>query len=334
MSLLEKYQRKYLPAIEEEMRQLLIGLFKEYESQLEEIFTYHLGLSHDDNAGKRVRSLLLLLCTEGAGGDWKKAIPAAVAIELIHNFSLIHDDIEDRGEMRRGRMTVWKKWGLAIGLNAGDAMFAAAFKELRNLEKFYEPEIVLESVNLLSKTCLELTNGQHLDIEFEKRELVSEEEYFRMIKGKTAALLACSCRMGGLLAGKNWRQQAHYSNFGQYLGLAFQVYDDWLGIWGEPLITGKSNFSDLIEHKKSLPVILGFQYFPGFYKKWNEGIGNEQDAARFAEEMIRLGIEKKVLDKVKELNKQSINNLYKMDCSSDIRGILVKLANNLIVRDS
>jgi len=167
---------------------LLIGLFKEYESQLEEIFTYHLGLRHDDNAGKRVRSLLLLLCTEGAGGDWKKAIPAAVAIELIHNFSLIHDDIEDRGEMRRGRMTVWKKWGLAIGLNAGDAMFAAAFKELRDLEKFYEPEIVLESVNLLSKTCLELTKGQHLDIEFEKRELVSEEEYFRMINGKTAAL--------------------------------------------------------------------------------------------------------------------------------------------------
>jgi len=313
---------------------LLIGSFKEYESQLEEIFTYHLGLRHDDKAGKRVRSRLLLLCTEGAGGDWKKAIPAAVAIELIHNFSLIHDDIEDRGEMRRGRMTVWKKWGLAIGLNAGDAMFAAAFKELRNLEKFYEPEIVLESVNLLSKTCLELTKGQHLDIEFEKRELVSEEEYFRMINGKTAALLACSCRMGGLLAGKNWRHQAHYSNFGQYLGLAFQVYDDWLGIWGEPLITGKSNFSDLIEHKKSLPVILGFQYFPGFHKKWNEGIGNEQDAARFAEEMIRLGIEKKVLDKVKELNKQSINNLYKMDCSSDIRGILVKLANNLIVRDS
>ncbi|MDP2989597.1 MAG: polyprenyl synthetase family protein, partial [Kiritimatiellota bacterium] len=168
--------------------------------------------------------MLTLLCAEGSGGDWKFALPAAAAIELIHNFSLIHDDIEDNGLTRRSKETVWVRWGLPKGLNAGDAMFASAFKMINELRKAVGSETAIEAVELLSSTCLKLTAGQHLDLDFENRENVAIHEYYEMISGKTAALLACCTQMGALVGGMEKESQLQYSKFGNELGMAFQMY--------------------------------------------------------------------------------------------------------------
>lgn len=329
----EKLQKKYLSVIEKRLQQISTDHLSTRGSQLEKIFLYHLGLNEEAKIGKRIRPLLLLLCNEGAGGDWHQAVPAGAAIELIHNFSLIHDDIEDKGKVRRGQLAVWKKWGLAIGVNAGDAMFASAFSELANLEQFYPPEIVLESNHLLSKTCLKLTIGQQLDLEYESLEKISENDYFRMITGKTAALLSCSCRMGALLAGKSEKQQNLFSKFGKNLGLAFQVYDDWLGVWGEPVKTGKSNFSDLLERKKTLPIIWGIEKSTHLLELWEKGINTNQNASRFSIEMIKNGIDKMVIQEAERLSQESLGYLEKMECNEEIRKILQQLVSDLIVRD-
>jgi len=332
MENIKEYQKKYLPELEKRLRVISTYQFNR-NSQMGNIFLYHLGLSDESKIGKRIRPLLLFLCNEGAGGRWRQAISAGAAVELIHNFSLIHDDIEDKGEIRRGQKAVWKKWGLAIGVNAGDAMFAAAFNELSNLDQFFPPEIILESNNLLSKTCLELTIGQQLDLEFESREKISEFDYFNMITGKTAALLSGSCRMGALLAGKSKSQQDLFSEFGKNLGLAFQVFDDWLGIWGDPKKTGKSNFNDLIERKKSLPIIWGIQKSRNLLQLWEKGFKTNQDASGFSRTMIQIGIDKIVLQEAKKFSQESLNYLEKMECSGEIRKILRQVVHDLIVRE-
>ena len=219
-----------------------------------------MGLDDDpEKQGKRVRPLLTFLCAEGSGGNWESAIPAAISIELIHNFSLIHDDIEDNGLSRRSKETVWAKWGLAKGINSGDAMFTSAFIALKKMKDTLPSESLIDAFRLLSETCLELTIGQQLDIDFETRENITIANYYRMISGKTAALLSCCTQMGALISGLGSEEQLRYSKFGKELGMAFQIYDDWLGIWGDPLVTGKSASSDLVEGKKSLPVLIGWK---------------------------------------------------------------------------
>jgi len=248
VSLLKQCQEKYFQKFSIDFGKTINDLFPIEISDLKEIFWYHLGIGDDpEKHGKRVRPLLTLLCTEGSGGNWESAIPAAIAIELIHNFSLIHDDIEDNGLTRRAKETVWKKWGLAKGINSGDAMFASAFIALDKMNGTIPSEILVEAYKLLSKTCLELTTGQQMDIDFETRENITIADYYRMISGKTAALLSCCTQMGALISGLGLEDQMCYSKFGNEIGIAFQIYDDWLGIWVDPIVTGKSASSDLVE---------------------------------------------------------------------------------------
>lgn len=217
---------------------------------------------YNHTTGKRIRPILLLLCAEAAGGDWHTALAAAAAAELLHNFSLIHDDIQDDSPTRHGRPTVWKVWGRANAINAGDALYTLAYCALENLSKRVPAERVIHVWQIFNATTLELTRGQHLDMQFEHQTTVTVDDYISMIRGKSAALVAACAQIGALIASGDNELAARYAGFGLNLGIAFQIRDDILGIWGDPTVTGKSAATDIISRKKSLPVLYGLSQSP------------------------------------------------------------------------
>jgi geranylgeranyl diphosphate synthase type I len=260
MNLNEAYAA-YLPAVESEMRALLTAgnpaVARHYA-----MLQYHMGWLDTQltpaaaPSGKRVRPMLCLLACAGAGGDPRQALPAAAGLELLHNFSLIHDDIEDNSLTRRHRPTVWALFGLPLACNAGDAMFSLAHLAFFRLpERGIPAERALRALRVFDETCLLLTEGQYLDMSFENRVDVTVDEYFAMIAGKTGALLGAAPEIGALVAGASAESVAAYRRFGRALGRAFQLQDDVLGIWGNEALTGKSAASDILSKKKSLPVV-------------------------------------------------------------------------------
>jgi geranylgeranyl diphosphate synthase type I len=208
-----------------------------------------------------VRPALCLACCEAVGGDAAQAIPAAVAIELLHNFTLIHDDIEDASETRHGRPTLWRTFGVPLAINAGDGMFALAHRTLLRLAGTGVPaERVLDAARVLDDACIALCEGQHRDLGFETRADVTAAAYEEMIAGKTAALLSASAAIGGIAGGADARTVAGLAEAGRLLGLAFQVQDDVLGVWGEAAATGKPVADDIRARKKSYPVVWAFEH--------------------------------------------------------------------------
>ncbi len=272
---LEGNTQAYLDAIEAELKQAVTRANDFGNSRLYEMLAYHMGWESNPGdplaRGKRIRPLLVLLCCAAAGGEWQRALPAASAVELVHNFSLIHDDIEDQSPFRRGRLTLWKKWGIPQAINSGDAMFALAHLEAIRLSRTVSAEIAMKAVELLQYTCLHLTHGQFLDLSYETRNDLSIPDYWHMVEGKTAALIAASTELGALSAFCGDQICLLYRNFGRSLGLAFQAQDDWLGIWGNSSLTGKSSQSDLVTGKITLPVIFGLSQAGDFARRWKAG---------------------------------------------------------------
>ena len=251
----------YLNAVEEELRTTLESPH-ELLAPFYGMMHYHLGWVDEHFApsdlarGKRLRPLFCLLTCEAAGGDVTQALPAAVAVELVHNFSLVHDDIEDNSPARRHRTTVWKLWGIPHGINVGDALFVQAYLTLSRLvEKGVPQTRALAAQRALVEACLMLCEGQYLDMTFETRLDVSLDEYLWMIRNKTATLLACSCQLGAMVATDDSQLITHYRRFAENLGMAFQIQDDILGIWGQEEVTGKSVVSDIWQRKKTLPFV-------------------------------------------------------------------------------
>nr|WP_311931668.1 family 2 encapsulin nanocompartment cargo protein polyprenyl transferase [Microbispora sp. H11081] len=201
------------------------------------------------NWGKALRPAFTLLAAEGAGGDPEAAVPAAVAVELVHDFSLVHDDVMDGDTVRRHRPTVWNAFGRAEAILAGDSLLALAFAVLAGDGR------AAESARTLARGVQSLLEGQSADLGFERRADVSVGECVRMAEGKTGALFGCACALGGLHGGATGEQVATLRVFGERVGLAFQFVDDLLGIWGDPAVTGKPVHSDLRNRKKSLPVV-------------------------------------------------------------------------------
>jgi geranylgeranyl diphosphate synthase, type I len=262
--LLNTLSQQMIPAVEQEMREVL-------QAQEGPADTFH-GMMHypmgwvDEqfrpaaHGGKRIRPLLCLLACHAAGGDWRQAVPPAAAIELLHNFTLVHDDIQDASPLRHNRPTVWQIWGANQAINTGDAMFALAHIAMsRLLERGVPAETVVCALRRLDETCIELTKGQHADMDFENRPSVTVDDYVAMINGKTAALLALCTELGAMVAGRDSSAVAHFAAFGREMGLAFQVRDDILGIWGEESAIGKSAATDIETRKKSLPVLYGLE---------------------------------------------------------------------------
>ena len=264
MSLKSAFER-YLPLVEAELHKTL-DLSPPHLTSFYGMMRYHLGWIDQGfapttgGAGKRLRPILCLLTCQATGGDHEQALPAAAAIELVHNFSLVHDDIEDQSDLRRGRPTVWKVWGMPQAINAGDGLFVLAHLTMQRLAtKGVLPRRVLTALEILDQACLALTEGQYLDLSFETRLDVDVEQYLSMIRGKTAALFSAAAQLGALVAGSNPASIARYRRFGQNLGLAFQIVDDVLGIWGDPQVTGKPSADDIRQRKKTLPIVRALE---------------------------------------------------------------------------
>lgn len=197
--------------------------------------------------GKRIRPTLTLMTAEIFGTDYKKALPAALAIEVFHNFSLIHDDIMDDAPLRRGNETVHEKWDLNTGILSGDAMLILAYQYFEQ----YEPTVFRDLAKLFSKTAIQVCEGQQWDVDFENRDAVTIPEYLKMIEYKTAVLVAAAMKMGAIIATTSTENCDLIYDFGLNLGLAFQLQDDYLDAFGDPATFGKQVGGDIIENKKT-----------------------------------------------------------------------------------
>jgi len=209
------------------------------------------GTPRDGDAGKAIRPTLAVLCAEAVGGSIVDALPAAVAVEMVHNFSLLHDDVMDRDVSRRHRPTAWTVFGVSSAILAGDALLTLAFDVLAGSGHARSQD----AMRMISAAVQDLVEGQCEDVSFEERSDVDLSECLSMAGEKTGALLACSAGIGALYGGGTAEQVEHMRVFGEHLGLAFQLVDDLLGIWGDPRVTGKPVHSDLVSRKKSLPVV-------------------------------------------------------------------------------
>jgi geranylgeranyl diphosphate synthase type I len=208
--------------------------------------------------GKRLRPLILVAAAETEGAQGEDAFPAAAAVELLHNFSLVHDDIEDRDELRHGRPTLWVRHGIPAAISAGDAMCALCYVMLLDEPAHFDAQRIVAMTTCLHRTHYALCIGQGADIGFETSASVTFAEYLQMIEGKTAALFAAACELGALAAGTPAERAAAYGRMGRAYGLAFQVRDDVLGTWGTPAETGKPAGADIRRRKWSFPVAWAF----------------------------------------------------------------------------
>ena len=280
---------RFRPMVDEAIGRLLSG---RPDLLLYQMVRYHLGLEGSratDQGGKRVRAAMCLLSCEAVGGGAETAAPAAAAVELMHSFTLLHDDIADSDDIRRGRPTVWRKWGVGQAVTAGDALFALANIAAAQLEA--EPETVRSVLAELNEATLAVCEGQQLDISYEGRADITVADYLRMVERKTAALFAAACSIGAQIAGSPAPRRASLAEFGREVGLGFQIQDDVLGIWGDPAEMGKPVGSDLRRNKRSLPVVYALNASGGeqLAARLGAGVRSDREAAEVAALIERLG---------------------------------------------
>lgn len=261
---LEKRMTVYNQLMDDRLRRMLMG--DPPFSQLYQMMAYHFGWLDESlrpqtgRPGKRIRPCLCFLACEAVGGSPRDALPGALAIELIHNFSLVHDDIEDVSILRRNRPAVWSIWGISQGVNVGDGLFALAHLALTGGD--VPPSRMSAAVRALGKTCLALCEGQFLDMRLENVPAIGLDNYMTMIRGKSGALFGCAAQLGGLLGGARTRTVAQLNDFGCVLGEAFQMQDDILGVWGQRSRTGKEA-SDIRYRKRGLPAVIAWETATG-----------------------------------------------------------------------
>lgn len=254
---------RYREPLEAHLRSLLDA---PRPSSLRRMLRYHMGWEEADgqlagHTGKRLRPALCLLTCEALGGEIAQALPMASALELVHNFSLVHDDVQDRDLKRHGRDTVWAIWGEAQAINAGDALLAIAHRAMASASEAGLPTAtVVLAAGFLAERTLEMVEGQVMDIEFEARTDVSPEEYLAMVSLKTGALFDASLALGAIAAGASLQKIEAMGRCGRSLGIAFQARDDVLGVWGDESRTGKASGADIRRRKKSLPAIHAFAH--------------------------------------------------------------------------
>jgi len=348
---IDEFASLWLPRIEEEMRAVLATrhplLAYHYE-----MMHYHMGWADESlrpitlAAGKRIRPLLCLMSCAAVGGDPTSALPAAAAVEILHNFSLVHDDIQDGDETRRHRPTLWALWGVPQAINVGDGMFALAYASLvrakvsSSIDLLPDPagnnSWTLKAFERFTEICIRLTEGQHLDLSFEEREDVTAAEYLRMIEGKTAALIAGSLALGAQFGGAGHRKSECLYQFGHNIGMAFQIQDDILGIWGDPEVTGKPAGNDILRRKKSLPLLYGLEHpthGDGIRSLWRRGIREDElpDAIALLDRTAARNWSEEQVRRYHSKGRQALQE--GMDDESD-SSLLLGLAGRLLQRQS
>ncbi len=330
---------RYLPALESEMRRAVASGTVSPEL-LYGMIRYHMGwvdaefLPTQIGRGKQLRPVLLLLSCETVGGDWRKAIPAAAAVEFFHNFSLVHDDIEDHDPMRRERPTLWTLWGEAQAINAGDALFALSYRALARLrETGLDAEQVLAIQDRFNETVIQLTEGQCMDIRFETQGTVTESDYLQMVGGKTAALIGLACEMGSMAAAAQLTQVKAFQEFGYNLGMSFQMQDDLLGMWGDPAQVGKPVGSDLQKHKKTLPILHGLTHSEPFRALFARTELDEADIAQAQGMLEEAGSRAYTEARVNEYHQRALSALGRIDAAvREAKEALVDLTQRLLNR--
>lgn len=306
---IEKAIREYLPVKEPE------GLYRA---------TRHLLYA----GGKRLRPVLTLLACEAIGKDWKPVLPAALAVETIHTFTLVHDDIMDRDEMRRGVRTVHAEYGESVAILAGDTLFAEAFEILAGCH--VEAENVVRASKLLADVCVKICEGQYLDMSFEEREGVSEEEYLEMVEKKTATLLAASSTLPAVLYGERDEVVKTLWDYGINCGIAFQIQDDILDLVGKEKI-GKDWGSDIVEGKKTLIMLKAMEMGVeiDIYGRGEASMGEIEEAVRKLEDCGAIEYARKKAMQFAGRAKESLKVLPE----SRARKLMEQLADYIVTRE-
>ncbi|MEF8725530.1 MAG: polyprenyl synthetase family protein [Candidatus Bipolaricaulota bacterium] len=312
------------------------------DGRLHEMINYHLGFGNKKGngqlKGKAIRSSLTLFTTEALGGDPNDAKPAAVALELIHNFSLVHDDIQDDASTRRGMKSVQAKWGPDQAINAGDGLKDLSLLALTQLSDGSQPKQTLTALNSLAEYSLRMIQGQVQDLDYMNRDDVGIDSYLNMIREKTCALLEASFHLGGIYSDVAEEEIDQLTSFGRYLGYVYQIRDDWLGIWGQPEKSGKSAKSDLTERKMSFPVVFATQEGRGeelaelkeLY--FREGDLGEEGVNRAREILEGIGSKKKTNEWAEKYWEKARSQLEETELDGWAKGALEEFGSFLLHR--
>lgn len=265
----DTFANSAVSAIDREIQSIVSNEIGTSSQVLYEIIQDHFGWNRNNQSnGKKLRPLICLLAAQSKGADWRSALPAAAAIEMIHNYSLIHDDIEDQDRIRHNRPTAWVRFGVPQAINAGDALLAAGINATMRLGKSFSDYQKVLVARKITTAVVRLTKGQSRDLSYASKPLISLEEYEEMIADKTSALIESAISIGATLAGFSSPEIKRFESYGHAVGMAFQIQDDFLGIWGDPGKTGKSASNDLLSAKKSLPVVIGLNLNKEFSRFW------------------------------------------------------------------
>ncbi|MCM1079275.1 MAG: polyprenyl synthetase family protein [Bacteroidales bacterium] len=292
--------------------------------------------------GKRIRPVLMLMAYNMYKEDIMSALPCACGIETYHNFTLLHDDLMDNADMRRGKDTVHKKWDSNMAILSGDTMLVTAFSRMAECDPTHMPDVI----KLFTKTALEIDEGQQYDIEFETRDNVMEEEYMEMIRLKTSVLLACAMKIGAILADAPLEDQECLYKFGEKLGLSFQLQDDYLDVYGDPKVFGKNIGGDITENKKTFMLINAMKLAEGNDKaeleKWCS-LSAEQilDDECIRDEKIKavtaiynkLSIDKLARQRMEEYYLDALHYLDAVSVPAGRKTILFEFAAKMMKRD-
>lgn len=309
------------------------------QTPIYDMLRYHLGFDGSSTPqGKALRPTLCLLVCEALGGGWQAALPAAASIELIHNFSLIHDDIQDGDTLRRGRPTVWTRWGIPQAINAGDAMFCLATLTLRDLRPNFDDDIVVETMSLLQEATRQMIEGQYMDVSYEQVLHIGLDQYLEMIRCKTGALLRASIEIGALLADAGSPIRHRCRRFGEAIGRLFQIRDDMLGVWGESETTGKSVDSDIRRKKKSLPIVMALSVAPEDERQqllsiYSQSTIADDDVAMVQTIFERLDVKARVQALADDAHEEAIALAETINFGGHGRDELLSLVNFLLERD-
>ena len=283
-----------------------------------------------ESGGKRLRPTLLLTCAAACGGDIKKSLPQALGLEMFHNFTLLHDDVMDNAEVRRGRPTVHRRWNRNTAILSGDAMLTLASQLMGDCDKAILPEVM----SLFNKTALEVYEGQQLDMDYESRLDVTIPEYIDMIRLKTSVLLACACRMGVLAAGGSEKLMDDLYEYGESLGIAFQLQDDYLDTFGDPLVFGKETGGDILNEKKTwLWISACNEDESGVMQEAIAGKYNEDDKVKNVREVYRrLELDKRIVDLIGVYSNMALDALSRTGLGHEEKEILTGLTRSLATR--
>ena len=285
--------------------------------------------------GKRMRPVLTLMSAEIFNENYAKALPAALAVEVFHNFSLVHDDIMDDAPLRRGNVTVHEKWNINTGILSGDAMLILAYQYFEH----YEPVVFRDLAKLFSKTALEVCEGQQWDVDFETRSDVTIPEYLKMIEFKTAVLVAAAMKMGAIVAQTSAENGDLIYDFGLNLGLAFQLQDDYLDAFGDPATFGKQVGGDIIENKKTYLYLKAIEFASS--EERNQllqlfSVSLEDNSSKIEEVKTLFnatGASKATQQAIQDYTLKAFATLDKMNISSDKKAMLKTFGENLMNRN-